>query len=81
MIWFKNIRRLVKFKAMCTNLRRSFKALTFRIKIFALGMEIMELIVYIDTVMRFLYQQLPSLKDKEVIETRNKNIIVVANDS
>ena len=40
-----------------------------------------EFILYIDKVKRFLFQQLPSLKDKETIKNRNKNAIAVANDT
>ena len=48
-----------------------------------MGMQNMKFIVYIDKVMRFLFLQLPSLKDRETIKIRNKNDIdiAVANDS
>ena len=45
-----------------------------------MGMQNMKFTVYIDKVMRFPFQQLPSLKDRETIKNRKKNAIVVAND-
>ena len=81
MILFTNIRRIVKSKAPFTNLRRNFKALLFRIKVFATGIQNMKFIVYIDKVIRILFQQLPSLKDRETIKNRNKNAIAVTNYS
>ena len=81
MILFTNIRRNVKSKAPYTNLRRNFRALFFRIEVFVMGMQNMKFIVYIDKVIKFLFQQLPSLKDRETTKNRNKNAIAVANDS
>ena len=41
----------------------------------------MKFIVCIDKVIRILFQQLPSLKDRETIKNRNKNAIALANYS
>ena len=46
-----------------------------------MGMQNMKFVVYIDKVIKFLFQQLPSLKDRETTKNRNKNAIAVANDS
>ena len=81
MILFTNIRRIVKSKAPYTNLTCNFKALSFGIKVFVMGIQNMKFILYIDKVMRLLFQQLPSLKDRETIKNRNKNAIALANYS
>ena len=46
-----------------------------------MDMQDMKFILYIEKVMRFLFQQLPSLKDRETIKNRNKNAIALANYS
>ena len=51
--------------------------LFFRIKIFTMGMQNMKFIVYIDKVMRFIFQQLQSLKDSETIKNENINAILL----
>ena len=81
MIFFTNIRRIVKSKAPYINLRCNFKALLFGVKVFVMDMQDMKFILYIEKFMRFLFQQLPSLKDRETIKNRNKNAIALANYS